>query len=242
VTFSRSLRLAVAVGLTAFVLWQADAASVWRATVHANWSWIAAAVALVLVDRALNAWRWIDRFQEESQWNLIPRQGTGRLYNFGELHGIRGLKPRRRVELLPHVLTQVESLPEQEGDPFVGPNGTGAVGLDAKIGLSSNVTMDATVNPDFGQVEADPSVVNLTTYETFYDEKRPFFLEGKRIFTQTCAVCHGRHSTEAICHLYAGSVGEAVQWATGKEFRIIETHCLAKGDEYCRFEIGEARE
>jgi glycosyltransferase 2 family protein len=60
VTFSRSLRLAVAVGLTAFVLWQADAASVWRATVHANWSWIAAAVALVLVDRALNAWRWID--------------------------------------------------------------------------------------------------------------------------------------------------------------------------------------
>lgn len=67
---------------------------------------------------------------------------------------------------------------------------------------------------------------------------------GERIayMESTCAVCHGRHSTEAICYLYAGSVGEAVQWATGKEFRIIETHCLAKGDEYCRFEIGEARE
>jgi predicted hydrocarbon binding protein len=67
---------------------------------------------------------------------------------------------------------------------------------------------------------------------------------GERIayMESTCAVCYGRHSTDSICHLYAGSVGEAVQWATGKEFRIIETHCLAKGDEYCRFEIGDARE
>ena len=131
----------------------------------------------------MHSWRWIDRFQEESQWNLIPRQGTGRLYNFGELHGIQGLKPRRRIELLPHVLSQVESLPDQAGNPYVGTNGTAAIGLDAKVGLASNFTMDATVNPDFGQVEADPSVVNLTTYETFYEEKRPFFLEGKRIFT-----------------------------------------------------------
>ena len=58
----------------------------------------------------------------------------------------------------------------------------------------------------------------------------------------TCAVCYGRQSTDSICHLYAGSIAEAVQWATGKEFRIIETHCLAKGDQYCRFEVGEARE
>ena len=132
----------------------------------------------------MHAWRWIDRLQEESQWNLIPRQGSGRLYNFGELHGIQGLQPRRRIELLPHVVGQVESLPEEAGNPYVGSaDGKAAVGLDAKIGLTSNFTLDATVNPDFGQVEADPSVVNLTTYETFYVEKRPFFLEGKRIFT-----------------------------------------------------------
>ena len=131
----------------------------------------------------MHAWRWIDRLQEESQWNLIPRTGTGRLYNFGELHGIHGLKARRRIELLPHVVGQVESLPEQAGNPYVGTDGKGAVGLDGKIGLASNFTMDVTVNPDFGQVEADPSVVNLTSYETFYEEKRPFFLEGKRIFT-----------------------------------------------------------
>ncbi len=131
----------------------------------------------------MHAWRWIDRLQEEDQWNLIPRQGSGRLYNFGEIHGIRGLGPVRRIELLPHVVGEVESLPAQAGNPYVGSaDGKGAVGVDAKIGLTSNFTLDGTVNPDFGQVEADPSVVNLTAYETFYEEKRPFFLEGKRLF------------------------------------------------------------
>lgn len=57
----------------------------------------------------------------------------------------------------------------------------------------------------------------------------------------TCAICHSRHSVEPVCHLYVGSVTEAVQWATGKEFVVTETHCLAKGDDYCRFEVGEAR-
>jgi hypothetical protein len=132
----------------------------------------------------MHAWRWIDRLQEESQWNLIPRQGSGRLHNFGELHGITGLKPRRRLEFLPHVLGQAESLPGEPGNPYVGKaSGSGAIGLDAKAGLTSEFTLDLTVNPDFGQVEADPSVVNLTTYETFFDEKRPFFLEGKRILS-----------------------------------------------------------
>jgi len=57
----------------------------------------------------------------------------------------------------------------------------------------------------------------------------------------TCAICHSRESATSICYLYVGSIGEAVQWATGKEFEVTETHCLAKGDEYCRFEVGEAR-
>jgi len=74
--------------------------------------------------------------------------------------------------------------------------------------------------------------------EAWVDDK------GERLayMESTCAICYDRHSTDSICHLYAGSIAEAVQWATGREYRIIETHCLAKGDEYCRFEIGEARE
>jgi len=61
-------------------------------------------------------------------------------------------------------------------------------------------------------------------------------------FESTCAICQGRHSDHAICHLYAGSISEAVLWATGREFEITETHCRAKGDPHCRFEVGEARE
>lgn len=126
----------------------------------------------------LHAWRWIDRNGEEVQWQLIPRQNTGRMYQLGELHGIRGLPRPRHVELLPHTVGKVSSGPSV---PDSGTDATGAVGLDAKVGLTSNFTLDATVNPDFGQVEADPSVVNLTAYETFYEEKRPFFLEGRKI-------------------------------------------------------------
>ncbi len=128
----------------------------------------------------LHAWRWIDRNQEEDQWQLIPRQNTGRMYQLGELHGVRGLARPRHVELLPHVLGRAGSGPSLSAD---GTEGSGSAGLDGKVGLSSNFTLDATVNPDFGQVEADPSVVNLTAYETFYEEKRPFFLEGRKILT-----------------------------------------------------------
>jgi hypothetical protein len=130
----------------------------------------------------LHAWRWIDRFQEEDQWSLVPRINTGRMYNIGELHGIRGLKKFRHIEILPHVLGRVTTDPRQPGNPYATGSATMAsAGLDAKIGLTSDFTLDATVNPDFGQVEADPSVMNLTAYETFYEEKRPFFLEGKNI-------------------------------------------------------------
>jgi hypothetical protein len=126
----------------------------------------------------MHAWRWLARNQEESQWQLIPRQNTGRMYQLGELHGIRDLPPSRHVEILPHVLGKSSSGPSVPGGDT---DLAGAVGLDAKVGLTTNFTLDATVNPDFGQVEADPSVVNLTAYETFYEEKRTFFLEGRKI-------------------------------------------------------------
>lgn len=67
---------------------------------------------------------------------------------------------------------------------------------------------------------------------------------GERVayLESTCAICHSRASETPICHLYLGSIGEAVRWATGREHEIIETHCLAKGDDYCRFEVGEAKD
>jgi hypothetical protein len=128
----------------------------------------------------LHAWRWIARNQEEDQWQLVPRQNTGRMYQLGELRGISELPRSRPVELLPYSLGKSSSGPSILAD---GPASSGGIGLDAKIGLSTNFTFDATVNPDFGQVEADPSVINLTAYETLYEEKRPFFLEGRKILT-----------------------------------------------------------
>jgi hypothetical protein len=133
----------------------------------------------------LHCWRWIDRLQEESDWEPQSSTGPGLLYLFGELHGLRGLPESRRIEILPFTLGKLKTYPAEPGNPFASKGRTwlGNAGLDAKIGLASNFTADLTINPDFGQVEADPSVMNLTAFETFYEEKRPFFLEGKNIFS-----------------------------------------------------------
>jgi len=132
----------------------------------------------------LHTWRWIARLQEESNWEIQSKTGPGMLYNFGELRGINGLKRSRRLEVMPFVLGDLKTMKQEAGNPFTenGRKWGGNAGLDAKIGLSSNFTVDLTVNPDFGQVESDPSVMNLSVFETFYEEKRPFFLEGLTIF------------------------------------------------------------
>ena len=124
------------------------------------------------------------RKQETSQWQLIPQKASGWVHMFGELHGIKGIKGQRQVELTPYTVGKTQRFKQEEGNPFA----TGSLshlygGLDAKIGLTSDLTLDFTINPDFGQVEADPSVVNLTAFETYYTEKRPFFIEGKNILS-----------------------------------------------------------
>ena len=132
----------------------------------------------------MHAWRWIDRLSEESDWEPQTLTSPGMLYLFGELHGIKDLPKSRRIEIMPYALGKLKTFEKVPLNPFAdkGRIGMGNVGLDAKIGLSSNFTADLTINPDFGQVESDPSVMNLTAFETFYEEKRPFFLEGENIF------------------------------------------------------------
>ena len=107
----------------------------------------------------MHTWRWINRYMEESNWEHQSKTGPGVLFNFGELHGIKGLKKSQRLELMPYALGELKTMARDPSDPFA-PNGRlwgGNAGLDAKIGLSSNFTLDLTVNPDFGQVESDPS-------------------------------------------------------------------------------------
>jgi len=145
----------------------------------------------------LHSWRWIDRFQQESDWEPQSSKGPGILYLFGELHGIHGLPRSRRFEMMPYTVAKLNTFQKEEANPFTntGRRWGGKAGLDAKIGVTSNLTIDLTVNPDFGQVESDPSVMNLSAFETFYEEKRPFFLEGRNIFNfdlDNCSLFYSR--------------------------------------------------
>jgi len=133
----------------------------------------------------LNIQRWIPSRNEEVFWALVPRTEARWASLFGDLHGISGIRPPRRVELMPYVGgTACERGNVDPLNPFTrGVDLGGRVGLDAKIGIGSNLTFEATVNPDFGQVEADPAEVNLTAFETFFSERRPFFLEGSQLLS-----------------------------------------------------------
>ena len=131
----------------------------------------------------LNIYRLVPGRNEEVYWSLLPRTEEVWASRFGELHGIVGIRPTSRLELLPYVAgsSTLAGLSEQANPFDNGLNLVGGAGLDMKRGLGPNLTLDATFNPDFGQIEADPAEVNLTAFETFFDERRPFFLEGSQL-------------------------------------------------------------
>lgn len=129
----------------------------------------------------LHVRRIIRRNNEVQNWSMIPLKNNGHVFSFGKADGMTDLPKPRGIEFLPYVMGKYRNEPRIAGSPYqTGHSWGGNVGLDAKFALS-DFTLDMTINPDYGQVELDPSVMNLTAYETFYDEKRPFFLEGKHI-------------------------------------------------------------
>ncbi|MDY0097767.1 MAG: DUF5916 domain-containing protein [Bacteroidales bacterium] len=123
------------------------------------------------------------RKNETSFWQHIPKDAPGFIHQMGELVGLERIRPRKILDITPYGVGKVETFKSEPDNPFLdkGRNSKISGGIDAKIGLTNNMTMDLTINPDFGQVEADPSEVNLTAYETFFNEKRPFFIEGNNI-------------------------------------------------------------
>jgi|WetSurMetagenome_2_1015567.scaffolds.fasta_scaffold09516_7 hypothetical protein len=127
--------------------------------------------------------RHIFRLEERSTWQFIPKGSPGSVHLFGELHGINNIKPKKQVELLSYTVGRLERFAKEEGNPFLdGKSSTLSFGLDGKAAITNDLTLDFSINPDFGQVEADPSEVNLTAFETFLSERRPFFIEGKNIY------------------------------------------------------------
>ena len=133
----------------------------------------------------LHVRRIIRRNNEVQNWSMIPLKNNGHVFSFGEMHGMDSLPKPKGIEFQPYIMGKYRNEPEITGSPYqTGHSWGGNIGLDAKFALS-DFTLDLTVNPDYGQVELDPSVMNLTAYETFYEEKRPFFLEGKHILDFT---------------------------------------------------------
>lgn len=131
----------------------------------------------------INFRRDIARKNERDYLVFTPKNGSGFVSRFVDLVGIENISPPRRVEVLPYVTTKAEYTQHLPGNPFNdGSKYLPGIGADLKVGIGSNLTLDATVNPDFGQVEVDPAVVNLGDVETFFSEKRPFFIEGATIF------------------------------------------------------------
>ena len=126
--------------------------------------------------------RQIARLNETSTWPLIAKSTNGIVSQFGELRGLELSKSPKRLELVPYTVGDLSTKPDS-GNPLVkGVDPGASIGLDMKYAITPALTLTATVNPDFGQVEADPAVVNLSAFETFFPERRPFFVEGSGVF------------------------------------------------------------
>src|SRR5256714_3468077 len=138
---------------------------------------------------------------ERDSWPVYRRSKSGIASQFGDLAGFRGLGSPHRLEVAPYVVAKNVTVPQSSG---FGRAQKQTIGGDLKYGLTSNLTLDATVNPDFGQVEADPAQLNLTAFETFLTEQRPFFLEGSGIFS---------FNRDASRMFYSRRIGRAPQLA-----------------------------
>jgi hypothetical protein len=161
----------------------------------------------------MQVWRYVERINESSMWSFWGKQENGGPSRFGHVEGIRAPKNRGRMELLPYVLSRARYVrPDQPGSPFQQPHAYDMrVGGDLKYQLSSTLTLDATINPDFGQVEVDPASVNLSAFETFYSEQRPFFVEGSGLFSFGDFWCINCSNAESMSLFYSRRIGRAPQ-------------------------------
>ncbi|MEW5918188.1 MAG: DUF5916 domain-containing protein, partial [Gemmatimonadota bacterium] len=152
-------------------------------------------------------WRDIERYRERVSWPLWSPLRAGLSSQLGRLEGIEGITTARRMELTPYTVTKnvQRNLTNSryERDQQI------TAGADLKLGITPNITLDATVNPDFGQVEADPAVVNLTAFETFFSERRPFFVEGTNLyrFSLNCYIVVDCSTNEGL--FYSRRIGRA---------------------------------
>jgi hypothetical protein len=155
--------------------------------------------------------RWLFRKEELSLWQMVPRDATGWASLWGEIQGIKDIQPKKEVELIPYVMGYVENYEAEDGNPFEDGTEPGFnAGLDGKVAISNNMTLNFTINPDFGQVEADPSEVNLSAFESYFEEKRPFFIEGSNIYNYPVTEGDGFFGVDNL--FYSRRVGRKPQY------------------------------
>ncbi|MEM9646914.1 MAG: DUF5916 domain-containing protein [Bacteroidota bacterium] len=153
------------------------------------------------------------RKEERSVWQRSPINAPGWVSSFGELHGLKNLVPQQQLELQPYVVSSLTTYEAETGNPFRdGQDSQFNAGLDGKIGITNDLTLDFTINPDFGQVEADPSAIALDGFQIFFPEQRPFFVENKNIFDYTFSASRAWLPTGGIDNLfYSRRIGRAPQ-------------------------------
>jgi hypothetical protein len=163
----------------------------------------------------LQIWRQVNRLNELQMWAFWSRTETGGAPRFGHLTGLEIHRSPQRAEVLPYVVGRSTNAPVPDpADPFTRAHAIdGRVGADARILLTSNLTLNLTANPDFGQVEVDPAVVNLSAYETFFEERRPFFVEGAGYFSFGGLSCFFCSNVSGLSMFYSRRIGRAPQAA-----------------------------
>jgi len=152
--------------------------------------------------------RYIHRQSEASFWQPMHKDQAGWVRHYGELAGLKGIKARKPLDVTPYVVGSVDNYKGDPDNPFFQkPVPGGNAGVDVKVGLTNNLMLDLSINPDFGQVEADPSEVNLTAYETFFEEKRQFFIEGRNILNMPIGLGDGDMAGQNL--FYTRRIGRA---------------------------------
>ncbi len=160
----------------------------------------------------MQIWRYVDSRNEHDMWSFRRRDQSGGPAFFGDLTGISITHRPRQLEVLPYVVTGNTFRHAPAGDPYHDGSDTRfAMGGDLKYLLTSNLTLDATVNPDFGQVEVDPATLNLSAFETYYDEKRPFFVAGSSAFSFGGMRCMFCSNTSSLSAFYSRRIGRPPQ-------------------------------
>ncbi|NUP57454.1 MAG: carbohydrate binding family 9 domain-containing protein [Gemmatimonadaceae bacterium] len=160
----------------------------------------------------LQLWRFVDRLNEQDQWSFRRRNESSGPAYYGHLEGLAIAKVPRQAELLPYVVSREQFKYAEPGDPYHGTARTKLnAGADIKYNLTSSLTLDATINPDFGQVEVDPALLNLSAYEVAFDEKRPFFIANRSAFSFGGLSCINCNNTGSLSAFYSRRIGRPPQ-------------------------------